>query len=111
LPIPTIEAYSWTKLQVGLQEQLGISSGAGSCARRPRWWYGNLFKAFYWACVGQPDKLNRKVAEAGQQLGDIQAQDFKTTGMGSAISWYMSFNQAPRLSVKRKEKNTPFGVV
>lgn len=70
------------KLHVGVQKQLGISSGAGSCARRPRWWHGNLFKAFYWACVGQPGTLDRKVAEAGQQLGDIQAQEFKTTGMG-----------------------------
>jgi len=67
-----------------MQEQLGISSGTGSSERRPRWWHGNLFKAFYWACVGQPDTLDRKVAEAGQQLVDIQAQEFKTTGMGSA---------------------------
>ena len=79
---------------MGVQEQLGISSGTGFSESRPRWWHGNLFKAFYWACVGQPDTLDRKVAEAGQQLVDIQAQEFKTTGMSSAFSCYMSDHQA-----------------
>ena len=81
---PAMCCWLWLKkLHVGVQEQLGISSGTGLSEKRPRWWHGNLFKAFYWTCVGQPDTLDRKVAEAGQQLGDIQAQEFKTTGMGS----------------------------
>ena len=49
-------------------------------ARRPRWWRGNLFKAFYWACVGQPRTLSRKVDAARQQLNDIQAKIFRNTG-------------------------------
>ncbi len=80
-----------------VQEQLSISSGIGSSAKRPRWWHGNLFKAFYWACVGQPDTLDRKVAEAGQQLVDIQAQELKTTGMRSAPGWLMSGHHALNL--------------
>ena len=49
-------------------------------ARRPWLWHGNVFKAFYWACVGQSDALDRKVAKAKQQLADIQNKDLKNTG-------------------------------
>ena len=52
--------------------------------RRPRWWRGNLFKAFYWACVGQPDALSRKVDKARQQLMDIQAKEIRNTGESCA---------------------------
>ena len=55
---------------------------AAGYARRPRWWHGNLFKAFYWACVGQPDTLSRKVDAARQQLTNIQAKEFRNTGEG-----------------------------
>lgn len=48
--------------------------------RRPRWWHGNLFKAFYWACVGQPHTLGRKVDNARQKLTAIQAKEFRNTG-------------------------------
>lgn len=53
---------------------------AQQTVRRPRWWHGNLFKAFYWACVGQPHTLSRQVDAARQQLNDIQAKSFRNTG-------------------------------
>ena len=51
-------------------------------AKRPRWWHGNLFKAFYWACVGKTDALDRSVTEAKQQLADIQGKELRNTGVG-----------------------------
>ena len=63
-----------------LMEQVGRGLQTHQHARRPRWWHGNLAKAFYWACVGQPDTLGRKVDEARQKLTAIQAKEFRNTG-------------------------------
>ena len=61
-------------------KQVGRGMQAPQHGRRPRWWHGNLFKAFYWACVGQPHTLSRKVDAARQKLTAIQAKEFRNTG-------------------------------
>lgn len=67
-------------IQLHVQGQSSNILVPQSHERRPRWWHGNLLKAFYWACVGQPDKLDRKATQAKQQLTDIQARAFSNTG-------------------------------